>query len=267
MLVPGSAVETKWGALPIFLMAVLLAHGCSGAESSSSVRREIVVAAASDLEYAFAEIGRSFEHETGIRPVFNFGSSGQLAKQVEAGAPVDVFASANRQYVDDLDVKGLIEAGTNTTYARGRITIWTRSDGPLQPTELADLAGPEFTRVAIANPLHAPYGVAAREALKSAGIWEQVEGRLILGSNIREALRHAEIGSVDAAIVALSLSVRGDGRYITIPETMHGPIYQALGVVKASARKDDARAFARYVTSEKARLVLVKYGFEIAESE
>ncbi|HUF17168.1 MAG TPA: molybdate ABC transporter substrate-binding protein [Thermoanaerobaculia bacterium] len=263
MLVPASAAEKNWAALPMLLLAVLLTHGCSGPESPSPARREIVVAAASYLEYAFEEIGRSFEQETGIQPVFNFGSSGQLAQQVEAGVPVDVFVSANRQYVDDLDKKGLIEPGTNTTYARGRITIWTRADSPLQPTELADLAGAGIKRIAIANPLHAPYGVAAREALKSAGVWEQVEGRLLLASNIREALRHAEIGSVDAAIVALSLSIRGDGRYVTIPETMHSPIDQALGVIKASDRKDEALAFASYVTSEKAKPVLIKYGFEI----
>ncbi len=263
MLVPARADEKKGTALPMLLLAVLLTQGCSGPESPSPAPREIVVSAASDLEYAFEEIGRSFEQESGIRPLFNFGSSGQLARQIESGAPVDVFVSANREYVDDLDGKGLIEPGSNTTYARGRITIWTRSDSPLQPTELADLAAAEIKRIAIANPLHAPYGVAAREALKSAGVWEQVEERLLLASNIREASRHAEIGSVDAAIVALSLSIRGDGRYVTIPETMHSPIDQALGVIKASAHKDEARAFASYVTSEKSKPVLIKYGFEI----
>ena len=163
----------------------------------------LTVSAASDLTYAFGEIGKQFEAETGHKVVFNFGSTGQLTQQIEQGAPVDVFAAANVSFVEDLERQGLILPNTKQMYARGRITLWTRADSPLQITTLSDLTRPEVQRIAIANPDHAPYGVAARQAMQTAGIWEAVQTKSVLGDNVRQTLQYAETGNVDAAIVAL----------------------------------------------------------------
>ncbi|MCU0500552.1 MAG: molybdate ABC transporter substrate-binding protein [Anaerolineae bacterium] len=225
----------------------------------------LTVSAASDLIYAFGEIGRQFEAETGHKVVFNFGSTGQLTQQIEQGAPVDVFAAANVSFVEDLERQGLILPDTKQMYARGRITLWTRADSPLQITNLADLTRPEVRRLAIANPDHAPYGVAARQAMQTAGIWEAVQTKLVLGDNVRQTLQYAETGNVDVAIVALSLSVpaAGDtsGRWTVIPQEMHPPIDQALAVIKDTRHEAAARAFAALVNGPQGRQIMRKYGF------
>ena len=118
-----------------------------------------------------------------------------------------MFAAANVSFVEELERQGLILPDTKQMYARGRITLWTRADSSLQITSLADLTRPEVQRLAIANPDHAPYGVAARQAMQTAGIWEAVQNKLVLGENVRQTLQYAETGNVDVAIVALSLSV------------------------------------------------------------
>jgi molybdate transport system substrate-binding protein len=154
------------------LLAAALLTACS-----SQPPETLTISAAADLTYAFQEIGQQFEKETGIRPVFNFGSSGQLAQQIEQGAPVDLFAAANVSFVEELEKRGLILADTKQVYARGRIVLWIRADGGdrAEPTlaiaRLEDLLRPEVQRIAIANPDHAPYGAAAREALQATGIW------------------------------------------------------------------------------------------------
>jgi molybdate transport system substrate-binding protein len=117
-------------------------------------------------------------------------------------------------------------------------------------------------RIAIANPDHAPYGLAARQALESAGIWEQVKPKLVYGDNIRQTLQYAETGNVDVAIVALSLSVQSHGRWSLIPEELHQPIAQGLGIIKSSQHQDAARAFADFVRGPQGQAIMKKYGFK-----
>jgi len=233
----------------------------------------LTVSAAADLTYAFGEIGKQFEAETGNKVVFNFGSTGQLAQQIEQGAPVDLFAAANVSYVDDLEQKGLVLPETKQLYARGRITLWTRTDSPQQITKVEDLTRPEITRIAIANPDHAPYGVAAREAMQAAGVWEAVQPKLVCGENVRQTLQYAETGNVDVAIVALSLSVPAaasagqPGRWTLIPEDLHAPIDQALAVIRGTQHESAARAFAAFVNGSQGRPIMRKYGFVLPGEE
>ena len=155
-------------------------------------------------------------------------------------------------------------------YARGRVTLWTRSDSPLQITRVEDLTQPEIKRIAIANPDHAPYGVAARQAMQAAGVWEAVQPKLVLGENVRQTLQYAEMGNVDVAIVALSLSVPAAGaagRWTLIPQDMHPPIDQALAVVKATPHEAAARDFAAFVNGPQGRPIMRKYGFILPGEE
>ncbi len=222
---------------------------------------EITVAAASDLTNAFEEIGREFEAANKIKVVFVFGSTGMLTRQIENGAPVDLFAAANVDYINQLEQKGLIVPGTKAVYARGRITLWTPAANPLQLENLADLARPEVKRIAIANPDHAPYGLAAQQALRSAGVWETVKPKLVYGDNIRQTLQYAETGNVDVAIVALSLSQQSNGHWTLIPEQLHQPIDQGLAVIKSTRNETAARAFATFLNGPRGREILAKYGF------
>ena len=227
----------------------------------------LTVSAAADLAFAFQELGTLFEKETGTKVVFNLGSTGQLAQQIEQGAPVDLFAAANVAFVDELEQQGLILPDTKALYARGRITLWTRVDSPLRFERLEDVARPEVKRVAIANPQHAPYGIAAREALQSAGMWETVQPKLVLGENVRQTLVYAETGNVNVAIVALSLSIQIAGQWVLIPEELHQPIDQALAVIKGTRHEQEARQFAEFINGPTGRPVMRKYGFVLPGEE
>lgn len=247
------------------LAALLLAAGCNRGtpekETDETNPKLLYVAAAADLTPAFEEVGRSFEQATGIRVVYNFGSTGMLSKQIENGAPVDVFAAANIEFIDSLERKGLTIPDTKALYARGRITIWMKADSPLRVEKLEDLARPEVERVAIANPEHAPYGVAAREALQAARVWEVVQPKCVFGENVRQTLQYAESGNVSVSIVALSLSVQSNGRWILIPEELHKPLNQAMAVVKRTRREQQARQFVAFINGERGRPIMRKYGF------
>ena len=222
---------------------------------------EITVAAASDLTPAFEELGREFQATRSIKVVFSFGSSGLLEKQIENGAPMDIFAAANADYIDQLDKKGLIVPGTRAIYARGRITLWTPKDSPLHIEKIADLTSAAVKRIAIANPDHAPYGMAAREALQKAGVWESTKSKLIYGDNIRQTLQFAQTGNVDVAIAALSLSLQSDGRWVLIPEELHKPLDQAFALIKGTKNEKAAREFAVFINGPQGRLIMRKYGF------
>jgi molybdate transport system substrate-binding protein len=247
-------------ALAFTALLTTLAFGWA-CRRTNNQQQEITVAAASDLTNAFEELGRAFETENKIKVVFVFGSTGLLTRQIENGAPMDLFAAANVSYIDQLEQKGLIVPGTKQVYARGRITLWTTADSPLYIETVADLTKPEVKRIAIANPDHAPYGLAAQQALQTAGVWDAVKPKLVFGDNIRQTLQYAETGNVDVAIVALSLSQESKGRWTLIPEQLHQPIDQALAVIKTTHNQAAAREFVSFVSGPKGREILQKYGF------
>jgi molybdate transport system substrate-binding protein len=221
----------------------------------------LLVSAASNLILAFEELGARYEQETGTPVTFNFAASGQLAHQIDQGAPVDLFAAANVAYVQDLAAKGRILPDSVQVYARGRLTLWTRAVSAITAKTIQDLLEPEIRRVAIANPEHAPYGVAARQALQTAGVWNAVQPKLVLGENVRQTLQFAETGDVDVAIVPLSLSVTSEGRWVLVPEELHAPIDQALGIVADSPHQAQARDFAAFIAGPEGSAILRKYGF------
>src|SRR5215213_7383549 len=182
---------------PLALIILLVFLTTCRSASVSNAPVTLTVSAAADLTPAFEELGKLFEDQTGIKVTFNFGSTGQLTQQIEQGAPVDLLAAANVSFPEELERQNLILPDTRVLYAQGRITLWTRSDTPLRLENVEDLAKPEVHRIAIANPEHAPYGEAARQALQSAGIWDRVSSRLVFGENISQTLQYAETGNVD----------------------------------------------------------------------
>ncbi len=256
-----SRLETRLALLLALLSTLACAATACKEKSPATGSQELTVAAASDLTPAFEEIKREFESSHTIKVVFVFGSTGMLTRQIENGAPMDLFAAANVSYIDQLDQKGLIIPDTKTIYARGRITMWTLNDSNLRLATISDLARPEVTRVAIANPDHAPYGLAARQAFESAGVWELVKPKLVYGDNIRQTLQYAETGNVEVAIVALSLSMQSNGRWSLIPEELHQPLDQGLGIMKSTKNEQAARGFAAFVSGPQGRAILQKYGF------
>lgn len=239
--------------------------GCGAAGSPpDDGRRQITVAAASDLRFAFDELGESFTAETGVEVTFVYGSSGQLREQVVNGAPFDLFASANVAFVDDVIDAGRGVESTKADYAIGRIVLWGPPGRP-PPETVHELASPEFRRIAIANPRHAPYGLAAEQALEAAGVLDTVGDRLVIGENISDAFRIVESGNADVGIVALSLAVVGDSPFVVIDDTLHAPLRQALVVIATGQRGDDAQAFAAHLARPEGREVMARYGFALPD--
>jgi molybdate transport system substrate-binding protein len=249
-------------ALAALLVTLLWATACKDRSAATTpATNELTVAAASDLTPAFEELARAFESTYKTKVVFVFGSTGMLTQQIENGAPVDLFAAASMSYIDRLDQKGLIIPDSKAIYARGRITLWTPSDSTLRLESIKDLARPEVTRIAIANPDHAPYGLAAQQALESAGIWDAVKPKLVYGDNIRQTLQYAETGNVEVAILALSLSKQSHGRWSLIPEELHKPLDQGLAIMKSTKQEQSARAFAAFLAGPEGHVIMQKYGF------
>ncbi len=252
-----------------WLAAVLVVGACATETDPTfdalTGEAALLVAGASDLRPAFEEIGELFTAETGHEVIFDFGSSGQLAQRIIEGAPVDVYASANVSFVDEVLDSGVGEQKSKAAYAFGRITIWSAAEAWGGWIGLDDLvADPDIAFLAIANPEHAPYGLAAKEALVSAGLWETIEPKLVYGENISDTQRLADTRDADAAIVALSLAIAaGDrGEWVLIDEALHGPLEQALVVVTDDPdRVETATAFAAFVNEAAGREVMTRFGF------
>ena len=231
--------------------------GQVGAEAKTQV------AAAADLVDAFEELGRLYRSRTQHEVVFSFGSSGLLARQIQNGAPFDMFAAANVSFVDELARSGDCDQRTLAPYARGRIAVWTRREFGAAPASLAELTDARFARIAIANPEHAPYGKAAQEALQKLGLWSVLESRIVYGENVKQAQQFARSGNVEAAIVALSLVIDDDaGTYLLVDEALHAPLDQAMIACSHGKNVQGGRAFARFVGSSEGRAVMRRYGFE-----
>ena len=224
----------------------------------------VLVAAASDLTGAFAEIGAAFEARTGEKVTFTFGSTGLLAKQIKEGAPFDLLAAANVAFVDKVTLSGACDEKTKELYARGRIGIFIPRTSPVAPARtLGDLADARFKKIAIANPEHAPYGEAAKQALVKAGIWDAVKPRLVFGENIQQTLALVKSGNVEAAIIALSLAIQAGGHYTPIDPAMHAPLDQALVVCKGGSDASGARALAAFIRSPDGRAIMKRFGFAL----
>lgn len=249
-------------AVPRLLLSLLLVAALAGCRRGP--KGQVKIAAASDLSKAFEEIGREFTKKTGVKPVFTFGSSGLLAKQIAVGAPFDVYAAANIKFVDEVVGAGACDGASKKPYARGRIVAWS---GSYKIGSLADLADRRFQKIAIAHPEHAPYGKAAKEALQASGVWPQVEGKILMAENIRQTLQWAQSGSADAAIVALSIApVDEGGRSLLVDEKLHAPLIQALAVCKNGSGAAHGQAFADYLTSPEGVAIMKRYGFSLPDS-
>lgn len=255
-----------------FVAAFLLALGvaCSGSDSSASGSNRgasggrILVAAAADLRFAFEEMKPLFERECGCTVDISFGSSGNFTTQIEQGLPADVFFSANVGFVEMLESKGLTAPGTKQLYAIGRIVLARNKSANVRVATIQDLLGANIRKVSIANPQHAPYGVAAQEAMTRAGVWNDVQARLVLGENASQATQFIESGDAQAGIVPLSLAIQLKERvnYVLIDESQHTRLSQGAAVIKRSQNPEVAKRFISFVNGPTGREIMTRYGFE-----
>jgi molybdate transport system substrate-binding protein len=228
------------------------------AACGSEARYDAVVAAASDTRDAFVEVAALAKAQSDVDIGFVFGSSGLLREQVIAGAPYDVYVAANTAFVDDVIASGEGVSTTRESFAVGRLALITASDVE-SPNSLQAIA--TFSRIVIANPAHAPYGVAARETLERLGVYDEVAGRLILADNVADAVRIVRAGEAQAGLVALSLVI--DASHLVVAPDLHQPIRQALVVTTKGVDNPAAQAFISVLTSPAGRAILQRYGFMV----
>ena len=244
--------------LSVFL-GVWLASGAPAVRAADL--QALTVFAAADLAFAFREIVPEFERALGVKVTLVLGSTGNLARQIEHGAHADVFFAADQTYVEALTGRGVLIPETRALYAQGRIVLATAKSAGTKLTDLRDLLGPRIRHVAIANPLHAPYGQAAEEALRSAGVWDAVKPKLVYAENIRHALQFVQTGAAEAGIVALSVANVPEINWVPIDASLYRPLNQGVAVVKRSTRPELGVAFVQFVNGPIGRPIMKRYGF------
>lgn len=227
---------------------------------------QIAVAAASDLQPVLPEIVARFGRAVGEPPRVSFGSSGNFVAQIQNGAPFDVFLSADETYVTQLVSSGHADGSTAAVYASGRLALWSRSDkGLILSAGLTSLTDGRIKRIAIANPVHAPYGRAAVDALRGAGLYDRLKDRLVLGENVAQAAQFAQTGNADVALIALSLTLtpamQRVGTAVEVPASAFSPIRQTAVVLTRSAQADLARRFVQFLGQPDIALLLRRSGF------
>jgi len=225
------------------------------------------VAAAADLQYALAEVVRAFAAGGEPPPRLSFGSSGAFAHQIVSGAPFELFLSADESYVAQVHRAGRAE-DAGTAYATGRLALFIgRGSAIAADRDLADIGRAardgRLKHLAIANPEHAPYGRAAREALQHVGIWPLVETKLVLGENAAQAAQFVASGNAQAGILPLSLArapaLADRGAFMTLPQSWHAPLRQRMVLLKGAG--ENARRFYLFLSQPEAGAILARHGF------
>lgn len=234
------------------------------AYAPESANAEILVSAAVSLKNAFEEMGGLYKKRTGVRVRFNLAASGLLQKQIETGAPVDVFASAGASQMDALQAQGLILAETRHNFARNALVLIVPAQSKLPVHSFGDLARAEVNRVAIGNPKTVPAGQYAREALENLRLWNKLQPRLVLAENVRQVLDYVVRGEVEAGIVYAS-DVSASRAQIDVaaraPEPSHNPILYPIAIIRETSKRGIAQRFVDLTLSREGQAILGKYGF------
>ena len=243
--------------------------GSNPATATTTTKTTIAVAAASDLKFALDEILVAFQKQhPEIEVRTTYGASGNFFTQLSNRAPFDIYFSADIGYPRQLIEQGLTDSESEFLYAEGRIVVWARNESPLdlEKLRIESLLESSVKKIAIANPLHAPYGRAAEAALKSLKVYDRVKDRLVLGENIAQTAQFVESGAADVGIIALSLAMapamKDKGRFWMVPADAYPKLEQGGVILEWSKAKDAANALRSFVMGAEGREILESYGFE-----
>jgi len=247
--------------------AVLVVSACGGSEEQSgSANQTLTVSAASSLKDAFTEIGKEFESQhPGVKVDFNFASSGDLAQQITAGAPVDVFAAASTKETDDLGNRNLLIKDTVIKPVGNDLVLVGPATSGNKITTFEDLGKSDIGKIAIGNPATVPAGRYAQDALAFYGLWDSLQPKLVYGESVRQVLDYVAQGEVDAGLVYTTdaKSRTNDVRVVaTAPAESHKPIIYPMAVIAGTKQEQLARQFLELVTSKDGQSVFEKYGFK-----
>jgi molybdate transport system substrate-binding protein len=251
--------------------ALLILGACDGggdAEFSEEPGQgePLVVLSATSLNTVMPELVSTFQRSSGTAAEVAYGSSSNLAAQIENGAPADLFFAADEATLDRLAARGQIREGSARVYALGKLALVWR-EGVRAPTSLPEIGDSKYHVIAIANPELAPYGAAARELLQRLHLWSSLEPRVVLGENVAQAYQLIQTGNADVGIIALSLALESadSARFTEIDSGLYSPLRQKAGVVQSSENRQ-AGAFLDFVTSSEGQEILRRYGFSEPDS-
>jgi len=240
------------------MFAALLAGLASAAHAG-----QVQVAVAANFTEPAKAIAAAFAARTGDQAVLSFGASGQFFVQISHGAPFEVFLSADAERPKLAEQQGLGVAGTRFTYAVGRLVLWSRTPGLVDPAG-AVLAKGDFKSLSIADPKAAPYGLAAVETLTKLGLYQKLSPKIVQGSSITQAFQFVQTGAAELGFVALSqvIDTPGGSRWM-VPASDHSPIEQQAILLTAGAQDPAARAFLAFLKSPEAVAIIRRYGYEV----
>ena len=243
--------------------SALLLAGEVKAQTSSA--HEITVSAAISLKEAFEEIGKLFKvTHPGAKVIFNFAGSGDLARQIEAGAPVDVYASAAQKDMDDIGQKSLIATNSRRNFAKNAVVLVKPASSTLPLQTLTDLQKKEIRKIVIGNPKTVPAGRYAEEALRHLNLWGAIKDKLIFAEHVRQALDYVARNEVDAGLV-YSTDAMARAKEVKVvmklSEESHQPVVYPIGVIKGTKEETLSRAFVDFILSAEGQRVLNKHGF------
>ena len=270
----------------LVLLGVFLAIGCTdnGSEATNetgaSVTNEtpvseqeseaITVSAAASLTEAFTDMESQFEAENpDIDVNFNFGGSGSLRTQIEGGAPVDVFASADENQMDILGNESLIDNTSREDFAQNSLVLVIPENSTFNVTGLQDLTDLQIEKISIGNPDTAPVGKYTRSALTEAGLWNQLENKMVPAEDVKQVLLYVERGEVDAGFVYMTDAKAADPGTVKIVASVpvSTPVKYPIAVVSSSDNKKEAQEFVDFVTGEEGQKTLQKYGFTVISKQ
>ena len=235
------------------------------ATSGAAYAQEVTFSVAISMKEAVEELGRGFmAARPGVTLRYNFGSSGELQKQIEAGAPVDLFVSAAQRQMDDLQAKGLIVAASRKVFARNVLTVIKPVDSKMDISKPADLLDARITRIVIGNPKTVPAGQYSEESLRALGLWDRVQPKLVFSENVRQALDYVSRGEVDAGFVYTTDAAtrsREVKESFRPAEDTYRPVLYPVAVVAGTKHAAIAQAFVDLLMSRDGQSVLGRLGF------
>ena len=234
----------------------------------AALAQDVTLSVAISLKDAVEELGRQFAAgRPGVTLRYNFGASGDLQKQIEAGAPVDLFLSAATRQMDELEKQKLIVVASRKAFARNVLTVIKPADSKVDITSANDLLEARVTRIVIGQPKTVPAGQYAEESLRKLGLWDRLQPKLVFSENVRQALDYVARGEVDAGFVyTTDAATRAQGvkEAFRPPEDTYRPVVYPGAVVAASKQAALAQAFLDLLSGPQGRTVLAKYGFQPA---
>ncbi len=253
--------KNKW--LVPLVACILLLVGCSS-EKTNDEPIEIIISAAVSLTDALEEMQEIYEKKHNVELTFNLAGSGTLAQQIQQGAPIDLFISANQNWMDTLEDENVIDASTRKDVTGNTLVLIAHKDSSLSYQSFEEISPGDVDEIAVGNPESVPAGGYTKDTLKSLGMWETLSDHIILAKDVRQVLTYVETGNADIGFVYESDALTSDDIQMlaTAEEGLHDPIIYPGAIIDDSKHPEEVQAFLDYMLSEEGQDILATHGFK-----